>query len=57
MVILNFFNAFHIVCSYCYKKICVDEVYSKPYKTYFGKDAIDKFLNDMILWCHLKICQ
>ena len=57
MVILNFFNAFHIVCSYCYKKICVDKVYSKPYKTYFGKDAIDKFLNDMILWCHLKICQ
>ena len=49
MVILNIFNAFHIVCSYGYKLICVDELYSKPYKAYFGKDPIDKFLNDMIL--------
>ena len=24
----------------------VVELYSKPYKTYFGEDAIDKFLND-----------
>ena len=23
--------------------ICVDDRYSKPYKTYFGEDAIDKF--------------
>ena len=34
----------HIVCSYGYKLLSVDERYSKPYKTYFGKDAIDKFL-------------
>ena len=38
----------HIVCSYGYKLICVDERYSKPYKTYLSEDAIDKFLNDMI---------
>ena len=23
--------------------ICADDRYSKPYKTYFGEDAIDKF--------------
>ena len=28
--------------------ICFDDRYSKPYKTNFGEDAIDKFLNDMI---------
>ena len=38
----------HIVCSYGYKLICVHDRYSKPYKTYFDKDAIDRFLNDMI---------
>ena len=35
----------HIVCSYGYKLICVPDRYSKVYKTYFGKDAIDKFSN------------
>ena len=34
-------------CSYGYK-LCIDGQYSKPYETYFGQDAIDKFLNDMI---------
>ena len=38
----------HIVCSYGYKLIYVDERYIKPFKTYIGKDVIDKFLNDMI---------
>ena len=28
--------------------VCVDERFSKPYKTYFGEDVIDKFLNDLI---------
>ena len=23
-------------------------IYSKPYKTYFGEDTIDKFVHDMI---------
>ena len=31
-----------------YKLICVDEQYSKPFKIYFGKDVIDKFLYDMV---------
>ena len=30
------------------KLICVDERYSKPYKTYFDEDAIDNFLNGII---------
>ena len=38
----------HIVCSYGYKMICVDDRHSKLYKTYFGEDRIDKFLYDMI---------
>ena len=31
----------HIVCSYDYKLICVYERYSKPYKTYFGENAME----------------
>ena len=38
----------HIVCTYGYRLICVNKLYSKLCKTYFGEDAIDKFLNDMI---------
>ena len=41
----------HIICSYGYKYICADEQHSKPYKSYFGEDAIDKFLNDTIKEC------
>ena len=33
---------------YGYKSICANERYSKPYKTYFGKVAIDKLLNNML---------
>ena len=38
----------HIVCSFNFKVIHVDERYSKPYKTYFGEDAIENFLNEMV---------
>ena len=38
----------HIVCTYGYRLICVNKPCSKLCKTYFGEDAIDKFLNDMI---------
>ena len=38
----------HIVCSCDFKLVCVDDRYSKPYKTYFGKDAIAKYLNDIV---------
>ena len=38
----------HIACSYSHKLICIDDRYSKPFRTYFGEDTIDRFLNDMI---------
>ena len=38
----------HIACSYGYRLISADDRYGKPYKTCFGEDAIDKFLNYMI---------
>ena len=33
----------HIVCSYGYKLICVDDKFSKPFKTYLGKDVVFQF--------------
>ena len=41
----------HIIFSYGYKLICADKQYSKPYKSYFGEDAINKFLYDMMNEC------
>ena len=38
--------SYHIACSYDYKLVCVDEQYSRPYKTYFGKNPIDKCISD-----------
>ena len=38
----------HIVCSYDYKLVCVDDKFSQPFKTYLGKDAVYNFLNSMI---------
>ena len=34
----------HIACSYDYKLVCVDDKFSKPFKTYLGKDAADVIL-------------
>ena len=38
----------HIVFSYGYKLGCVDDKFSKPFKTYLGKDAVYSFINIMI---------
>ena len=38
----------HIACSYGYKLVCVDDKFSKPFKTYLGKDAVYNFINNMI---------
>ena len=35
-------------CSYGYKLICVDDKFGKPFKSYFGKDAVYNFINSMI---------
>ena len=37
----------HITCSYGYKLICIHKQNSKPYKSYFGEDPINKFSVDM----------
>ena len=38
----------HIACNYGYKLVCVDDKFSKPFKTYLGKDAVYNFINNMI---------
>ena len=38
----------HIPYSYCYKLVCVDDKFSKPFKTYLGKDAVYNFINNMV---------
>ena len=30
----------HIACSNGYKLLCVDDKFSKPFKTYLGKDSV-----------------
>lgn len=37
----------HIVFGDGFKLICIDEQYSRAYKSYFNKDAIDKFISDI----------
>ena len=38
----------HIACSYVYKLVYVDFKFSKPFKTYLGKDAVSNFINNMV---------
>ena len=38
----------NIVFSYDYKLVCVDDKFTKPFKTYLGEDAIYNFINSMI---------
>ena len=38
----------YIACSYGYKLVCVDDKFSKPFKTYLGKDAVYNFINSRI---------
>ena len=37
-----------IACSYGYKLVCVDDKFSKLFKSYFGKDAVYNFINSII---------
>ena len=34
----------HIACNYGYKLVCVDDKFSKPFKTYLGEDAVYNFI-------------
>ena len=38
----------HIVCSYGCKLVCANDKFSKPFKTYLGKDTAYNFINSMI---------
>ena len=38
----------HVACSYGYKLVCVDDKFSKPFKSYLGKDAVSSFISTMI---------
>ena len=38
----------HFAWSYGCKLVCVDDKFSKPFKTYLGKDAASNFINNMI---------
>ena len=38
----------HIACSYSYKLVCVEDKFSKPFKSYLGEDAVCSFISCMI---------
>ena len=38
----------HTAGSYGYKLVCVDDKFSKPFKTYLGEDGVCNFINNMI---------
>ena len=38
----------NIVFSYDYKLVCVDDKFTKLFKTYLGEDAVCNFINSMI---------
>ena len=35
-------------CSYGYKLVCVDDKFSKPFKSYLGEDVVYNFINSMV---------
>ena len=38
----------HVACSCSYKLLCVDDKFSKSFKSYLGEDAINNFISSMI---------
>ena len=38
----------HIACSYGCKLVCVDDKFSKPFKSCIGEDAVSNFVSIMI---------
>ena len=35
----------HVACSYGHKSVCVDDIFSKPFKSYLGQDSVYNFIN------------
>ena len=38
----------HVPCNYGYKLVCVDDKFSKPFKSYLGENVVYYFISDMI---------
>ena len=38
----------NVVCSYDYKLVSVDDKLSKPFKSYFGEDAVCNLINSIV---------
>ena len=38
----------HVACSYNYKLLCVNDKFSKPFKSYLGEDKVYNFINSMV---------
>ena len=38
----------HVACGYGYKLVCVDDKYSKPFKSYLGQDTVYNSINTII---------
>ena len=37
----------HVAFRYGYKLVCVDDKFSKPFKSYSGEDTVNNFINSM----------
>ena len=35
----------NVACSYGYKLVCVDDEFSKPFRSYLGEDAVYNFIS------------
>ena len=42
----NFQN--HVGCSFGYKLLCVDDQFSRPYRSYLGQNTAHKFITNMV---------
>ena len=38
----------HTACSYSYKLVCVDDKFSKTFRSYLGKGAVYNFINSIV---------
>ena len=38
----------HVACSYWLRLVCIDDKFSKPFKSYLGEDAVYNFINSMV---------
>ena len=41
----------HVACSYGYKLVCVDDRFSKPFKSYLGEDVVYNFMIEASKYC------